>query len=168
MILIHTALLCEAQSFIEYYKLKIVNSSIYINDDIVILISGIGKQNTISSMHDVFLNYSITKAFNIGIAGCNDTKIKIGSLYCTNQVLREIPSLPLLSKDAVTIDSLVQISTLYDMEAKYFHEISLEHLNPDNIFIFKIVSDYLSCEILPKDYIKSLISQQKIIHHFIK
>jgi len=47
MILIHTALRCEAQTFIEYYKLKKLNSKIYLNDEIAVLISSIGKQNTI-------------------------------------------------------------------------------------------------------------------------
>ncbi|MGK0256305.1 MAG: nucleoside phosphorylase [Arcobacteraceae bacterium] len=168
MILIHTALLCEAQSFIEYYKLKKVNSKIYTNGELVILISGIGKQNTISTLEDIFLNYNITKALNIGIAGCNNTKIQIGNLYCTNQILKEIPTLALITNDEITTDSTSKDTTLYDMEAKYFHTISLEHLKADDIFIFKIVSDYLSCEILQKDYIKSLITKQKIIHQFIK
>ena len=59
MILIHTALLCEAQTFIEEYKLKKINSKIYRNDKVILLISGIGKENTISSLDYMFLNYGL-------------------------------------------------------------------------------------------------------------
>ncbi|MGB5867589.1 MAG: hypothetical protein WBG69_06935 [Arcobacteraceae bacterium] len=168
MILIHTALLCEAQSFIEYYKLNKLNSKIYLNDQMVILISGIGKQNTLSNLEYMFVNYNITKAFNIGIAGCNDTTVPIGELFCTNHNLKNINTLPLITNDTVTTDSTLEQSTLYDMEAHYFQEISLHYLEPKNIYIFKIVSDYLSSEKLAKDYIKLLISKQKKIHEFLK
>jgi len=168
MILIHTALLCEAQSFIEYYKLKKLNSKIYLNDEIAILISGIGKQNTISTLDYMFINYNITKALNIGIAGCNDTSKSIGSLYCTNHQIPNIPFLPLITNDTVSTESSCNTPTLYDMEAKYFQDISTQHLPIDSIFVFKIISDYLSDEKLNKDYVKNLIAKQKILHQFIK
>ena len=168
MILIHTALLCEAQSFIEYYKLKKLNSKIYLNDEIVILISGIGKENTISTLDYMFLHYDISIALNIGIAGCNDTSIEIGDLFCTNKKLPNVAFLPLITNDNVTTISSSDTTTLYDMEAQYFEEISLQHLKEDSIYIFKIVSDHLSDKKLAKDFIKSLIAKQKILHHFIK
>ncbi|BFU78410.1 hypothetical protein ALC152_16250 [Arcobacter sp. 15-2] len=167
MILIHTALLCEAQSFIEYYKLKKINNKLYQNDKLIVLISGIGKQNTLLTLEDIFSNHSITKALNIGIAGCNDIKIDIGTLFCTNRCLENIKKLPLITHDKITTNSQETNPTLYDMEAKYFHRISSLYLKKENIFIFKIVSDHLSSKKLPKDYIKSLISKQKIIHQFI-
>jgi len=168
MILIHTALLCEAQCFIEYYKLKKLNSKIYLNNEIVILISGIGKQNTISILDYMFINYNITKAINIGIAGCNDTSISIGSLFCTTSNLKNIDYLPLITNDIVTTESNCDTPTLYDMEAKYFQEISSQYLVDSSIFIFKIVSDHLSNIKLNKDYIKKLIAKHKILHQFIK
>jgi len=167
MILIHTALLCEAQSFIEYYKLKKINSKIYSNDKILILISGIGKENTIDELNNVFLQYNISKALNIGIAGCNDTSVDIGSLFCTNHQLQNISSLPLITKDEITTNSISTKPTLYDMEAKYFEEVVLKKLPKDSIFIFKIISDYLSDQKLAKDFVKKIISQHKIVHQFI-
>jgi len=159
MTLIHCALLCEAQAFIEFYKLKKVNSKIYKNDNIVILISGVGKQNTISTLDYMFLNYDITKAINIGVAGCNDTSINIGELFCTNHNLKDIKQLPLKTVDtAQTISDETDI-TLYDMEAKHFLEISANYLDTDEILVFKIISDHLSHEILKKDFIKSLIQK---------
>lgn len=168
MILIHTALLCEAQSFIEFYKLKKINSKTYSNDKIVILISGIGKQNTIKELSNVFLYYNIKKAFNIGIAGCNDIQVPIGSIFCTNQKISNFSYLPLITKDEITTDSKYKESTLYDMEAKYFEDIVSKKLNKDSIFIFKIVSDHLSKERLAKDFIKKIISSHKNLYQFIQ
>lgn len=170
MILIHTALLCEAQSFIEYYNLKKTNSSpkIYANETILICISGVGKENTFSSLKYLYANYSISKALNIGIAGCNDTNKEIGSLFCTNNKLTDIPYLNLITKDEITTQSISKDSILYDMEAKYFEEISLEYLSKNSIFVFKIVSDYLSDKKLAKDFIKQLVAKQKILHQFIQ
>ena len=167
MILIHTALLCEAQSFIEYYKLKKTNNKLYQNDELIVLISGIGKENTLLTLEDIFSNHTIIKAFNIGIAGCNDTTIEIGTLFCTNKCLKDIKKLPLITQDTITINSKETNPTLYDMEAKYFLSICSLYLKKEDIFIFKIVSDHLSSKKLPKDYIKSIISKQKIIHQFI-
>jgi len=170
MILIHTALLCEAQSFIEYYKLKKTNSTpkIYTNDKIIICISGIRSKNTLSSLEYLYTNYDIKQAFNIGIAGSNNPNIKIGNLYCTNQTIEDIDTLPLLTSDTVVTSSNAMATSLYDMEGSHFHQISQKYLKKENIFIFKIVSDHLSEKILKKDFIKNLISkQQKIIMKFI-
>ena len=170
MILIHTALLCEAQSFIEHYKLKKTNSSpkIYKNETLLVCISGIGAEKTDLALEYIYENYSIHKAFNIGIAGCNNRTISIGSLYCTNHILDGIDSLPLITSDTVVTKSLEKKTTLYDMEAQYFLEKSLKYLEKKNIYIFKIVSDYLSKEILSKDYIKRLITKQNNLHKFIQ
>lgn len=169
MILIHTALLCEAQSFIEYYKLKKTNSTpkIYQNENILVVISNVGAQNTFVALDYIFTNYSIKKAFNIGIAGCNDPSISIGSLYCTNHTLKEINSLPLITSDTVVTNSNEKKTTLYDMEAKYFYEKSINHLQKNSIFIFKIVSDHLSEKRLSKDFIKSLITKQNNLYNFL-
>lgn len=170
MILIHTALLCEAQTFIEYYKLKKINSTpkIYANDEIVICISGVKSKNTLSALNYLYENYTITKALNIGIAGCNNTNIKIGNLYCTNQRIKEIETLPLITSDTVITSSNAQATSLHDMEGESFHLVSQKYLKEEKIYIFKIVSDHLSSEILKKDFIKNLISKQKILHQFIK
>jgi hypothetical protein len=159
MILIHTALLCEAQIFIEYYKLKKtnINPKIYSNNNIIVLISGIGKKNTTTKLNYIYNNYTITKAVNIGIAGVNNTNIKLGSLYCTNQKLDNIDTLDLSTKDTATVSCKLGITMLYDMEAEYFLDISNFYVAKNNIFVFKIVSDYLDDVILKKDDVKKLI-----------
>ena len=169
MILIHTALLCEAQSFIEYYKLNKTDSNpkIYANDTLIICISGVGEDNTIQSLNYIFKNFTIEKAFNIGIAGCNNAQINIGSLYSINRHLKEIQSLPLITSNNVITNSNEVQTTLYDMEGLFFNTLCLNYLSEENIYIFKVVSDHLSNEKLSKDYIKSLISKQTIIHKYI-
>ncbi len=159
MIFISCALQSEAQAIIEFYKLKKSNSNpkIYQNETIVLLIMGIGKENTITKLEYMFKNYEISKAINIGIAGCNDSSIKIGELFCTNKILNDIKYLQLKTVDKPQIVSSIINPTLYDMEGKYFLEISSKYLAEENIYIFKIVSDHLDDKILAKDYIKSLV-----------
>jgi hypothetical protein len=157
MVLLHCALLCEAQAFIEFYKLTKINSKIYKNNHIVLLISGVGKQNTISTLDYMFINYHITSAINIGVAGCNNNSIAIGELFCTTHKLDGIDNLVLKTVDEPQTNSDTKEITLYDMEAKYFLDISLNYLDKKDIYIFKIVSDHLSNEILAKDFIKGLV-----------
>jgi len=162
MVLIHTALLCEAQTFIEKLKLKKTNSNpkIYSNDKYIVLISGIGEENTTTNLEYIFKNYTISKSFNIGIAGCSDKNIKIGSLFCTNKKLENINYLPLTTvNQPISLDTKIDIkeNMLYDMEAKYFIDISLQYLEKNNIFVFKIVSDYLDNMKLSKDEVKNMI-----------
>ena len=174
MILIDTALQSEAQAFIEFYKLEKLQSSpkIYKNNYIVLLISGIGKDNTIKNLQYIFMQYDITKAINIGIAGCNNKAINIGELFCTNHKLNNInhtklitSNTPISNKDFTTNQDTV----LIDMEGKYFIDIASKHLENKNLYIFKIVSDYLDDTIPNKDFIKNLIRKQiKIINYYME
>ena len=161
MTLIHTALLCEAQTFIEYFKLQKINTNpkIYLKNNIVVLVGGIGKDNSISGLYYIYKQYNIKKAINIGIAGVNNKAINIGDIFCTNKTLQDIPTLNLITNDTPTISSNIKETILYDMEGKYFLDISKKYLNEDNIYIFKVVSDYLDNEILKKDHIKKLFKQ---------
>ena len=158
-VLIHTALLCEAQYLINFYKLKqdgsVQNSKIYSNDEIVIIVSGIGKKNVNKSLNYIFENYSISKAINLGIAGCSDGSVKIGTLFCTNRLLPQINFASLTTVDEPLEDDEGLDTLLVDMEAKYFKEICLNYTN--NIFVFKVVSDYLDITIPKKEFVIELI-----------
>jgi len=160
MTLIHTALLSEAQIFIEKYKLQKVNSfpKIYANENIVVIIGGIGKENTFNSLAYIFKNYTILKAFNIGIAGCGDSTIEIGELFCTNKELEDIKSMncKTVNTQQLPASNLV-FNTLYDMEASYFLEVVNRYLMTKDIYIFKIVSDHLDNNIPKKEFVKKLI-----------
>ena len=165
VILIHTALLCEAQSIIEKYKLTLQNKNpkIYASDSLLIVISGLGKDNTIKALEYVYNNFLITKSINIGIAGCNNRDIKIGELFCTNKKIDGLLTANLETVTVVQTKCDKKETQLYDMEAQYFENVSLEYLKENDIFIFKIVSDYLEDTIKSKDYVKSLIQKKLII-----
>jgi hypothetical protein len=161
MTLIHTALLSEAQSIIETFKLKLVdkNPRIYANDNIILVVSGIGITNTQKALKQIFnTNNKITKAINIGIAGCSEHSVKIGELFVTNRSLDDINYMKLTTVLKPKIN-LATSNTLYDMEGNFFEDISLQYLNKKNIYIFKVVSDHLDDTILNKEFVKQLIKQ---------
>jgi nucleoside phosphorylase len=158
MILIHTALLCEAQSVIEHYKLKKTNSSpkIYSNDTIIVLIGGIGKENTYRSLEYIFSHFTISKAINLGIAGCSDTKIEIGTLFCTNQQLEDIQYHKLSTVDTPQTTP-TKGQNLFDMEGNHFITLVSQYVDTKNIYLFKVVSDHLNISKIDKENVKQLI-----------
>jgi nucleoside phosphorylase len=117
-----------------------------------------GKENTTYSLEYIFKNYTIYKAVNIGIAGCSDTSIPIGQLFCTNQTLKDIPYIQLKTVSKTQTISKEK-SCLYDMEASVFANICLKYLDKKYIFVFKVVSDYLDDTIPTKEFVKQLIKQ---------
>lgn len=165
MILIHTALLCEAQIIIEKYKLIKINSfpKIYKNDTMIVVVGGVGRENTRFALEYIFEKYEIKKGFNIGVAGCSDRRYEIGTLFCTNQNLKSISFMKLQTVDFPQ----KEISTakgLFDMEGEYFLQIAQKYLQNRDIYIFKIVSDYLDNEKLDKNFVKKLI--QNVLNDF--
>ncbi|PLY09545.1 MAG: nucleoside phosphorylase [Arcobacter sp.] len=158
-VLIHTALQPEAQYLINFYKLKqdnsVQNFKLFFNDNIILIVSGMGKKNTIDSLNFVFENYSISKAINIGIAGCCDSSVKIGTLFCTNRLLPNINFAPITTVDT-PLDSDENLETLLvDMESSYFKETCLKYIK--DIYVFKVVSDYLDITIPKKSFVIELI-----------
>ena len=158
-VLIHTALQPEAQYLINFYKLKqdisIQNFKLFSNDNIILIVSGMGKKNTIDSLTFVFENYQIAKAINVGIAGCCDNSIKVGTLFCTNRLLPNINFAPITTVDT-PLDSDEHLETLLvDMESVYFKEICLKYIK--DIYVFKVVSDYLDITIPKKSFVIELI-----------
>ncbi|MCK5293480.1 MAG: nucleoside phosphorylase [Arcobacteraceae bacterium] len=161
MTLIHCAMLSEAQYIIEKLKLKLEqkNPKIYKNEKIVLIVSNIGKENTIKALELVYQKYKISKAINIGISGCSDKDISIGEVFCTSHKLEDIKYMKLQTVNTPTLTPSPYnlIPTLYDMEAKYFQEISDKYINQNNIFVFKVVSDHLDDTIPKKEFVKQLI-----------
>ncbi|MBE0492309.1 MAG: nucleoside phosphorylase [Sulfurospirillum sp.] len=158
-ILIHTALNIEARPFIGSLKLQKIAKNIWANDTILLTISGIGVNNVEKSLPQVFQNYTCKKAINIGIAGCVDPTIPIGSLFCTNQHLEDIPYASLTSVTKPAICTLGITTTLVDMEAQTFEHIVQRYLEKDAIFIFKVVSDNLSNTIPSRQFVAELIQK---------
>jgi len=167
--LIYTALLPEAQPVINFLKLK-QDSSIQNlpktsklfkdeNDQYLLIVSGVGKENCIKSLEFVYNNYNISKVINLGIAGCIDSSIKIGTLFCTNRLVQNINFAPITTVDKPLDDDENLETLLVDMEAKYFLDISKKYCK--DIYCFKIVSDYLDTKIPKKSFVIELIEKSK-------
>ncbi len=158
--LIYTALFCEAKAVIEHFGMKFVQKRpyrIYSSDDIVLIVGGMGAEKTALHVEDVFGQYKFNKAINIGIAGCKDRTIEIGSVYCTNHRLGDIDFLTLSSHNEAVGDAKELDTTLVDMEAESFLKICKKHIDSENTFVFKVVSDYLNAEIPKKEFVEKLI-----------
>lgn len=157
--LLYIALRAEASAFIGNLKLTKIDGNMWENDTTLLIVGGIGSQKAQKHLRVIFKTYTFEKAINVGIAGCVDKSIAIGSLFCTNQVLQDIAYATLSSFDnAVTWKQEVS-TTLVDMEAKTFEEIALEYLHVKNIFVFKIVSDYLESTIPTKKFVSEIMQK---------
>lgn len=167
MTLIHTALLSEAQPLINFLKLiqktDIPNlpygAKLFTDKDkkYLLIVSGIGKENTQKSLDFIFKNFDISKAINVGITGCSDNSVKIGTLFCVNRLLPNINFAPITTVDTPLESDEALETLLVDMEAKYFLETSKS--NCKNIYIFKIVSDHLDIEIPKKSFVIDIIQK---------
>ena len=146
MILLHFALLSEAQYFIEKLKLKKFSSNpkIYKNNDFLVLIGGVGYSSQ-NSLEYVFNNFLFDKAYNIGVAGSLDKSLNIGDLICLTHKFDGI------------IYKNFEDSNILDMERKIFFNLSKKYIKKDKIYIFKIISDYNEVDSLNKEFVKQLI-----------
>ena len=166
MKLIHVALFIEAKPFIELFNLKQYDTKpfkIFKNDDFVLIVSGLGKQNTLKALELIFENHQITQAFNIGTAGCSDRSILLESLFCTNRDDTILDYLPCTTVDTPQT-STQEKPMLYDMEAYYFLEVSEQYLQEQNIYVLKIVSDHCDDSVFKKEIVYNMIKRniQKI------
>ena len=67
-ILIHTTSLTEAQPIVDFFNLeKLTNpneNTIYSNDDLILIVSGVSKEKILDSLNYIFKNFQISKAFD--------------------------------------------------------------------------------------------------------
>jgi len=161
LILIHVALKQEANPLIEYFKLQCIQTKpykIYQKANIILVVCGMGKENTLY-VREIFEKYEIGKAINIGIAGCKDKNIEIGSLFCTNQKLNFIKHESLTTVNEPLDDEKSLNTTLVDMEAQIFISICKEFLDIKDIYILKVVSDHLNTTIPKKEFVWKIIEK---------
>ncbi len=159
--LIHTAFKDEAKPLVEYFRLKRIQTNpyrLYFSNSIVLIASGLGAKNTLH-IESIFKQYDIEKAINIGVVGCKDESIEIGSLFCTNQKLDSIEYASLRTVDAPLDNDRNLEATLVDMEAKTFLSVSQKYLQVKSIFVLKIVSDHLDTTIPKKEFVWKIIEK---------
>ncbi|MDR1975767.1 MAG: nucleoside phosphorylase [Campylobacteraceae bacterium] len=155
--LIHTALIAEAKPIIGYFGLKCTRRrpfNIYQKEGIVLIASGVGAQKTKEALKYALELFRAQRLINIGIAGCADKDIKIGSLFCATHKDLDIPYASLCACAAPVSSAKDISSTLVDMESGAF----LQSGDVEK-YIFKVVSDYLEDETPSKAKVGALIQK---------
>ena len=143
-ILIHTTSFIEAKPIIDFFLLEeSINSQknkIFSNDDIVLIISGISKNEISNSLDFIFNNYKISKAFDLSIASCSDNSIVLGTLFCTNRFINGLnfANITTVEKPLETDEGLETL--LVDKQAEFFKKTCKKNI--EDFYILKIVSDY--------------------------
>jgi len=155
----------EVAPIIKHYKLKKINSpfDIFKNDEIIVIISGIGKINSAIATTYLLNNYDIDFIINFGIAGSKS--FKIGEIFLINKINKNLyPDIlyshPFNESEIICSDEVVTDGNfkLVDMESEGFFKASTKFLPLENIFILKIVSDNLVCFRPNDDFMDNLIS----------
>jgi hypothetical protein len=157
--IIHTALTAEAKPITGFFALKCkirTPFNIYVNDDIALVVSGIGEVKTREALAFAFELFQPRTAINIGIAGCSDKNIKTGSFFCTTHRNLPIPYASLSSHNGAVEGNEGISSCLVDEEAEAFLGAVADDVEK---YIFKVVSDHLSADIPTKAKVSSLIQK---------
>ncbi|MCK9492390.1 MAG: hypothetical protein M0Q24_09875 [Sulfurimonas sp.] len=141
MIYVICALKCEAQAFIDKYKLDKSKK----NELIAIIVSGVGKQNMQDATSRVVLEMQSNDIIlNVGICGANES-FEIGELVDASE-----HRLTCVDNEVSQSD----VYTLVDMESDGFLKATKD---VKNSYIFKIVSDHFQPKSITKEFAKSLV-----------
>jgi len=141
MIYVLCALKCEAQAFVDKYKLDKSKK----NDSITIVVSGVGKQNMQDATSRVVLEMSDgDTVLNVGICG-GDESFKIGELVDASE-----HKLTCVDKEV----SQKSTYSLVDMESDGFLKATKD---VKNSHIFKVVSDHFEPQSITREFAKSLV-----------
>lgn len=168
MTYIVTALKSEAQAFVDKYKLKkttLKNYTLFFNDTIKIIISGIGVENTRLATQTLINHFDITDDdtyCNIGVCGANKNS-SIGSLLKAGTIIHQ--GLSYNFDDGITLTCVDEEINggeyeAVDMESYGFYDAVVHNPAIKHFTIYKVVSDHFEPHTLNKDMVKSLIFKQ--------
>jgi len=158
-IFIYTALPCEAKALNEHYKLKkdleVHAFAVYLNNDICLAVSGLGKSAMAAAVAYTQARYSSTEhpvLLNCGIAGHQHHAL--GELFLIDKITdidsqkTYYPALittPPCHRASLQTVSKPQLeyheSELCDMEASAFYEIATRFTSSELIVCLKVISD---------------------------
>lgn len=158
MINIVCALHCEARPIIDLYKLSASSNSVFpvfSNEDMNLVVSGIGKVDTAAAMAYLFAKAAQPKTvawLNYGIAGHKTAAL--GQWFNVNKITERSTSTNWYparyqgtnqkSSALMTVDvpiSEYDVDGLYDMEASSFMATALKFSSVELVQVMKIVSD---------------------------
>ena len=141
MIYIVVALKCEAQAFVDRFRLPKTKQ----NNDISVVVSGVGRSKMFQTTKEIVKNMTQNdKIVNIGICGA-EKKFPIGSVIDG------------FKQNITCVEKEVSTSMGYevvDMESSGF--IDATH-KIKNRYIFKVVSDHFEPHTITKEKTKQLI-----------
>ncbi len=187
MLMIITALYCEAQPLIEFYHLKKNNQikqfQVFQNDEMNLIITNTGSIAAAVGVSLLCNKYPPSVddfLINIGVCAINKKDIPSGTIYCCNKITEEatnrsfypdllyqhsFPEISILTcsriKTKHEIARCGRERQLFDMEAAGIYQAASYYYQPQQLSFLKIVSDYgTQKEINPKT-ISELI-QKKI------
>ena len=176
-----TALKTESDPFIQHFKLKrdhTFDFPCFINQEtnIVLVGVGVGKKNIRSRINDLYnsIGHDNVQFINIGVAGGNERRTKIGQLFLVNEISDDsstdkyYPDIlidhVLIEGSITTVNSPIdnggsKYDLLVDMEAHEIFSVCSKLVPLHNIAIVKLVSDHMDVHItkLDSNIISSLI-----------
>lgn len=167
MLYIVTALKPEAQAFVDKYKLqksKLGDFTIFTNQDMMVIISGLGVKNALFATQTLINHFDITDDdiyINVGICAA-DKKYKIGELINIDTIKYHCAKHKINDRDETTLECLDKEANeakheIVDMESFGFYDAVKHSPAIKNIFVFKVVSDHFEPQKVTKEGTKSLI-----------
>ncbi|NSW91736.1 MAG: hypothetical protein HPY74_13890 [Firmicutes bacterium] len=185
MIFMCTSMYWEALPFIKQLNLKRDFKShkfeIFKNEEIILIITGIGKVKAAVAVTYLFSKYEPEDSdlfMNIGVCGTKNRNIAIGTAFFCNKIIEndtkrtfypdmlfkhtfeetsvETCSL-VINKEDIELEG-----QLADMEASGIYQAASVFLQPHQISFIKVVSDYLNVEKLSKDKVSELIEDKTV------
>jgi adenosylhomocysteine nucleosidase len=156
MLLIVSALACEARPLISHFKLSLVQSSpfpLYQKDDAALVISGVGKIHAAAATAYLysFLHHPLHSSWlNIGIAG--HATLEIGTGVMAHQVMDQsskrvyypvfIKEFPCATHSFLTVEHpAYENASVCEMEASGFYATATRFSTLELIHSYKIISD---------------------------
>jgi purine-nucleoside phosphorylase len=171
MIYVVVALMAEANVLIDRLNLQKSSSkpfSIYKNQNILILVSGIGSINSsIATSYLLSKHHTPKKIINFGIAGSH-SNIKVGELkrvkkivdLCSNKIYHLHCGEVSISTNPKEIDNPNKIKTdLADMESSGFYLAAKKFIDERKIEIYKIASDHFEPNLVDRIGVELLVKE---------
>ncbi|WP_457750023.1 hypothetical protein [Sulfurimonas sp.] len=166
MLYIVSALKPEAQAFVDKYKLqksKLQNYTLFQNNNITLILSGIGVTNARLATQTLINHFDISDDdvyLNVGIcaAPCKHSigeLIEIGAISYRNTDYTfdtNKHALTCIDKEAAT-----EQNSIVDMESFGFYDAVIHNPAIKKFHILKVVSDHFQPDIITKEYTKSLL-----------
>ena len=165
-----SALRAEAEPLVDHYKLEqdlSYDYPVYKGDDIRIICTGVGRKNIRRILINFYSKLSKNPNYqfiNIGIAGVKKGVFKVGQCLIIDSVsddksdsiyhLNNVFESQILTQNITTVSEPVtnggnKYCTLVDMEAHEICTVVDSYDNLKNLFIIKIISDFMD---VSRDY----------------